>query len=81
MQMDDINHPKVDVLDVMGYKTSQMGYVQLNKENKYNVLTIDFMNQIKRCLMSQEVDEDIQFVVLTTKKNEIFCGGADLKCI
>lgn len=58
-----------------------MGHVELNRENKYNILTVEFMKEIKRCLMSHEVSEDIQFVLLTTKKNEVFCGGADLKCI
>ena len=57
-----------------------MGLIQLNRENKYNVLTNEFMREIKRCMMSHEVTEEIEFVVLTSKKHEVFCGGADLKC-
>ena len=66
---------------MISYRVTQMGYIELNKENKFNVLSLEFMREIKRCMMSQEVSEDIQFVVLSTKKNEVFCGGADLKCI
>jgi enoyl-CoA hydratase/carnithine racemase len=57
-----------------------MGYIYMNREDKYNVLSLDFIKELRRMLISQECDEELQFILLTSVKGEVFCGGADLKC-
>lgn len=55
----------------------RVGYITLNRPEKRNALSFDFVQQIKRVLVQAESDENCKVVVIKAN-GEAFCSGADL---
>jgi enoyl-CoA hydratase len=58
-----------------------LGIIEINKEYKNNILSISFMEDLRRSLEAMEIDEYTKAVVMYPKKREIFSLGTDLKTL
>lgn len=55
----------------------RVGYIILNRPEKRNALSFDFVKQIKRIFMQAETDENCKVIVIKAI-GDAFCSGADL---
>lgn len=55
----------------------RVGYITLNRPEKRNALSFDFVQQIKDALVVAERDEQCKVIVIRAN-GEAFCAGADL---
>jgi methylglutaconyl-CoA hydratase len=55
----------------------RVGYIILNRPEKRNALSFDFVQQIKRVFIQAESDENCKVIVIKAN-GEAFCSGADL---
>jgi methylglutaconyl-CoA hydratase len=55
----------------------RVGYITLNRPEKRNALSFEFVNEIKSVLSRAEADPDCKVIVLQAA-GEAFCAGADL---
>jgi methylglutaconyl-CoA hydratase len=56
---------------------NRVGYITLNRPEKRNALSFDFVQQIKRVFLQAENDESCKVIVIKGN-GEAFCSGADL---
>jgi enoyl-CoA hydratase len=55
-----------------------IGEVLLNKEHKNNILSENFMDDIRRSLEAMEIDEATRVITLSSKNHQVFSLGTDL---
>jgi len=55
----------------------RVGYITLNRPEKRNALSFEFVQQIKRIFSQAEIDENCKVIVIKAN-GEAFCSGADL---
>jgi enoyl-CoA hydratase/carnithine racemase len=55
--------------------------IEINREHKNNILTIEFMEDLRRSLEAMEIDEYTKCVLMYPKKGEVFSVGTDLKSL
>ena len=63
---------------MVGYIKRKVGTVELNNEHKSNILSLPFMEDVRRSLEAMEIDEDMKVVVMRSKKHEVFSMGTQL---
>jgi enoyl-CoA hydratase/carnithine racemase len=59
-------------------KTGAIGWLIINRPQKYNALTIKMWSQIPACVKALDSDPDIRCIILTGKGGKAFSTGADI---
>jgi methylglutaconyl-CoA hydratase len=70
------NEPKM-TQRVLYNVTDRVGYITLNRPEKRNALSFDFVQEIKDAFIVAERDEQCKVIVIRAS-GEAFCAGADL---
>jgi methylglutaconyl-CoA hydratase len=67
--------------DLVIYNVKErVGYITLNRPEKRNALSFDFVQQIKRVFVQAESDENCKVIVIKGN-GDAFCSGADLSSL
>ncbi len=63
---------------MVGYElVNRVGYITLNRPEKRNALSFEFVHEIKH-ILSTAIDDDNCKVIVIKSSGEAFCAGADL---
>ena len=69
------------MLDVQGIIRGPVGVVRLNREHRHNMLTPNFIKQIKRGVESFNLDHSIKLIYLTATQGQNFSNGTDFRTL
>jgi len=67
------------MLDVQSKIRGPVGVVRMNREHRNNMLTPNFIHQVKRGVESFELDHSVRVIYLTTVKGQNFSNGTDFR--
>lgn len=69
------------VLDIQAKLRGSLGVVRLNREHRSNILTPNFIPQLKRAVETMYIDHTIELIYLTTYNGQQFCNGTDFRTL
>lgn len=58
-----------------------MGFLRLNREHRNNLLTPNFVKNIRRSLETLNLDEIVKVIYLTSSKGEVYSAGTDFRTL
>jgi enoyl-CoA hydratase/carnithine racemase len=59
-------------------KAGKIGWLYINRPQKYNALTIKMWSQIPACIEALDNDPDVRCIIMTGKGGKAFSTGADI---
>lgn len=69
------------VLDVQAKLRGSLGVIRLNREHRSNILTPNYIPQLKRAVETMYIDHTVELIYLTTYKGQQFCNGTDFRTL
>ena len=58
-----------------------VGFLRLNREHRHNLLTPNYIRNIRRSLETLNIDEMVKVIYMTGGKGEHFSNGTDFRTL
>lgn len=68
-----------DQTSILKWKEGEVGWIEINRENKLNALNLELLKQLSTELDVLSSDSTVRCIVITGKGEKAFCAGADIE--